>query len=167
MKMDVNLGGTPIREEDIKEKKVLYTEWIPKARYAWDAGVAIGRFLEELKNERIIGTECQRCRRIMVPPRLFCELCYTPVNRWTYLEDRGRVRTFCMSRVRWDASRVEEPFFPSVIELDGGRKGTALFHVIRGVDLEHMKVGLRVKAVWKAPEERIGAITDIEYFIPE
>lgn len=167
MKMETELKGTGIREGDIKERRILFTEWIPKARYAWDAGVAIGRFLEELKNGRIVGTECQKCRRIMMPPRMFCELCYLPTDKWKYVEDKGRVRTFCISRVRWDASRVKEPFFPSVIELDGGEKGTAILHLVRGVHPEEMMVGLRVKAVWKAPEDRIGAITDIECFIPE
>jgi uncharacterized OB-fold protein len=31
---------------------------------------------------------------------------------------------------------------------------------------EEIKIGMRVKAVWKTPEERVGAITDIKYFKP-
>lgn len=135
--------------------------------YAWDAGVAMSRFLAELKSGRIIGTECMPCGRVMLPPRLFCELCYRPTEKWVELEDRGRVRTFCITRVRWDASRVEEPFFPMVVELDGGKRGTGLMHLVKGIQPSEMMVGLRVKALWKPPEERIGAITDIEHFIPE
>jgi len=165
--MNKTLAGTGLKQEDFKEGKVLYTEWRPRAMYAWDAGIAMSRFLKELKNGRIIGTECLKCRRVMLPPRMFCERCYSPTNKWIELKDKGTVRTFCITHVRWDASRVEEPFFPMVVELDGGRKWAALFHVIKDIDPSDMKVGIRVKALWKPPEERIGAITDIEHFIPE
>ena len=165
--MDRHLRGTGLREKEIKEGKVLYTEWKPAAKYAWDAGVAMSRFLDELKNGRIFGTACHRCRRIMMPPRMFCELCYLPTDQWVEVEDKGRVRTFCITRVRWDASRVEKPFFPMVVELDGGKRGTGLMHVVKGIEPSEMKVGLRVKALWKPPKDRIGAITDIEHFIPE
>jgi uncharacterized OB-fold protein len=165
--MNIALAGTGLSDKDIKKGNVLYTEWRPRALYAWDAGIAMSRFLEGLKNERVIATECLRCRRVMLPPRMFCELCYRPTNKWVELKDKGRIRTFCITHVRWDASRVEEPFFPMVVELDGGKRGTGLMHVVKGIDPSEMKVGLRVKALWKPAEERIGAITDIEYFIPE
>jgi uncharacterized OB-fold protein len=34
------------------------------------------------------------------------------------------------------------------------------------VDPDHVKIGMRVKAVWKPEEDREGAITDILYFKP-
>ena len=72
--MSVNIKkfpGTPLKEADFKEKKILYNHWRPKLEYAWDAGVAIGRYLAELKKGRIMGIRCPECRRVMVPPRLF------------------------------------------------------------------------------------------------
>ena len=167
MDMGVTLAGTALSEKEIREGKVLYTEWAPRAMYAWDAGMAMSRFLEGLKKGIILGTECPKCRRVMLPPRSFCELCYRPTDTWTQLEDKGRVRTFCITRVRWDASRVDEPFFPVVIELDGGKRGTGLMHVVKGLDPSEIEVGLRVKALWKPSEERVGAITDILHFTRE
>ena len=38
------------------------------ARYAWDAGVAIGRFLDGLQDGAILGRECRECERVLVPP---------------------------------------------------------------------------------------------------
>jgi uncharacterized OB-fold protein len=34
------------------------------------------------------------------------------------------------------------------------------------VDPEQVHIGMRVKAVWKPPEEREGSVTDILYFKP-
>ena len=42
-----------------------------------------------------------------------------------------------------------------------------IMHVLGEVDPQEVKIGMRVKAVWKPPKERSGAITDIKYFKPE
>lgn len=158
--------GVGLRESDFAEKKVLFTEWKPDARYAWDAGVAIGRYLAELKEGRIIGVRCNHCRRTVVPPRIFCEWCFRPMDEWVYLEDHGVVNTFSICYVRWDMERLEEPLIPAVIEIAGASKGMGILHLLGEVDPQKVKIGMKVKAVWKPAAERIGAITDIRYFKP-
>ncbi|MBW2619454.1 MAG: Zn-ribbon domain-containing OB-fold protein [Deltaproteobacteria bacterium] len=139
----------------------------PVLKYAWDNGVAIGRYLAELKAGRIIGKRCDSCNRVLVPPRLFCEVCWRPTDEWTYVQDTGTILTVVVSHVNWDASRVkagERYHTPAVIELDGAGKDQAILHLIDEIEPYEIKIGMRVKAVWKKPEERIGAITDIKYF---
>ena len=138
----------------------------PNLRYAWDTGVAIGRFLAELKKGRIVGRYCHRCRRTMVPPRMFCEECFRPTDRWVVLQDSGRVNTYSISYIRWDASRVKEPTIPAVIDIDGASKGMGIMHLLGEVKPEDVQVGMRVKAVWKPPRQRQGSILDIRYFRP-
>jgi uncharacterized OB-fold protein len=158
--------GTGLHESDFAEKKVLFTEWTPNAQYAWDAGVAIGRFLSELKAGRIIGTRCHHCRRTVVPPRIFCEWCFRPMDEWVYLQDEGILNTFSVTYVHWDMVRVKEPIIPAVVEIAGASKGMGIMHLLGEVDPEDVKIGMRVKAVWKPAAERTGAITDILYFKP-
>jgi uncharacterized OB-fold protein len=158
---------TKIRLADIEKGKVLSVHDKPNLKYAWDNGIAIGRYLVELKNGKIIGKRCNSCKRVLVPPRLFCELCWRPTDSWTYVEDTGTILTCVVSHVNWDASRVEKGkryHTPAVIELDGAGKDQAILHLIDEIEPYDLKIGMRVKAVWKAPEERIGAITDIKYF---
>lgn len=166
---DYELGGTPLSTSDIKTGKVLTTSWEPDLAYAWDDGVAIGRYLAELKNGRIIARVCYKCNRIMIPPRMFCELCFRPSDEWLEVKDTGTVNTFSICYINWDASRRkpgEPPLIPAVIEIDGASKGMGIMHMLSEVDPEDIKVGMKVKAVWKKPEERTGAITDIMYFKP-
>ena len=121
---DYELGGTPLKSADIKKGKVLSTSWQPNLAYAWDDGVAIGRYLAELKNGKIMARVCHRCHRIMLPPRMFCELCFRPTDEWVTLKDTGTVNTFSIVYVNWDASRRgkdEPPLIPAVIEIDGAR----------------------------------------------
>lgn len=158
--------GTPLRESDIPEGRVLSLESAPQMRYAWDTGIAIGRYLRELKDGRIIGAYCGRCQRTVVPPRIVCERCFRPMQEWRYLQDTGVVNTFSICYVTWDAHRVREPSVPAVVEIDGASPGCGILHLLGEVDPKAVRAGMRVKAVWRPSKERTGAITDIRYFKP-
>ncbi len=158
--------GTGLRESDFKDKKVLFTEWSPNARYAWDAGVAIGRYLSELKEGRLIGVRCNRCRRTVIPPRIFCEWCFRPMDEWVPLPDTGTVNTFSLCYVTWDMRELTEPEISAVIDIDGTQPPVGIMHLLGEVDPQAVKIGMRVQAVWKPPEERTGSILDINYFKP-
>ena len=162
----MNLKGTSIRTKDLEEGKVLYTTGDPNAHYAWDTGVGIGRYLQGLKAGIILGTYCPKCQRTVVPPRIFCELCFSPIVKWKKLKDTGKVNTFSICHVSWDAKRVETPYLPAVIEIDGASAGCGILHLLDEVAPKEIKIGMKVKAVWKRVEERKGDITDIQYFKP-
>jgi len=159
-------AGEEIKTEDLRKGRVPVERWKPKVRYAWSVGTAMSRFLKELKNGRIIARKCHKCGRILVPPRMFCELCFRPTDEWVYVKDTGIINTYSISYLAADASRLKEPIIIGVIELDGASKGVGIFHHLGEVKKENIKFGMKVKAVWKPPEERTGAITDIKYFKP-
>ncbi len=159
-----NVKGTPLTREEFK--KALKVEYKPFAKYAYDAGYAVGRFLDGLKEGKILGVKCRKCGRILVPPRSFCELCFVPIQEWVELKDTGTVNTFALSYVAMDVTRLKEPEIPAVIEIDGASPGIGILHKLGEVDPKEVKVGMKVKAVWKPEEEREGAITDILYFKP-
>ena len=157
--------GVVLREADIRERKVLWTEWHPKFEYAYDCGIGYGRYFAELKKGRIVGTKCKRCGRILLPARYFCEWCWRPTDEWVYLEDTGTVNTFSICYTDWLARRIKEPELPAMIEVDGSG-GVAIMSKLGEVDPKDIRIGMRVKAVWKPEGERIGAITDIKYWKP-
>ncbi len=166
---DFELRGTNLKSSDFKTGKVLTVEWEPDLKYAWDDGVAIGRYLAELGNGRIIARTCYKCNRTMLPPRMFCELCFRPTDEWTFVKDTGVIETFSIAKVNWDASRrgpKEPPLLPAVIVIDGASEGMGIMHMLGEVDPKDLKIGMKVQAVWKKPEDRTGAITDILYFKP-
>jgi uncharacterized OB-fold protein len=166
MDKNVKLAGTALKDEDFKKKKVLMTYWKPKAEYRWSAGVAIGHFLNQMKEGKLMGRLCETCGRIMVPPRMFCEECFRPSDEWVEVKDSGTINTFAISYIATDASRVKKPTIPAVIDLDGASEGMGILHIISEVDPKKVKIGMKVKAVWKPKGERKGDITDIKYFKP-
>lgn len=158
--------GTPVRSADLKKGRVFTTTYVPRIQYAWDTGQAIGRYLEELKNGRLIARRCNNCQRIMIPPRMFCERCFRPTHDWVVVKDTGTVNTFSLSYVSWDVRRLKKPEIPAVIEIDGASKGMGIMHVLGNVKPKAVRIGMRVRAVWKPSKQRTGSITDIAYFEP-
>ena len=165
-------AGTSLTEHALAQGEVLQTHWRVKSEYRWDTGVAVGRFLEGLKEGLILGIHCSGCGRTLLPPRAFCELCFRPLHRWVELKDSGTVNTFSVSYVNWDATRRETPEVPAVIEIEGASPGMGIMHLLGevGDDLQailaRVKLGTQVEAVWKPEQEREGSITDIRYFRP-
>jgi acetyl-CoA C-acetyltransferase len=134
------------------------------AEYAWDAGVAVGRFLDGLQRGRIVGRECRGCERVLVPPRMFCERCFRPTDAWVELQQTGVVQTFSICHVRWDMEPLDPPEIPAVIAIDGADGG--LLHMLGEVAADEVAIGMAVEAVWKPEAERTGSILDIAYFRP-
>ncbi len=157
---------TYLRHQDCEQGRVLYETWYPNAHYAWDAGVAIGGYLQGLKAGRLLARHCPECDRILIPPRMFCESCFSHTDRWVELEDTGTVITFSICYITWDMLRLKEPQIPAVIGIDGASRGMGIMHLLGEVDPGTVHIGMRVQAVWKPPAERVGAITDIAYFKP-
>ncbi len=165
-------AGTSLTEQALSQGEVLTTSWKGKPEYAWDTGVAVGTFLDGLKQGKLLGIQCLGCNRILIPPRAFCELCYRPLNHWVTLQDTGTINTFSVSFVNWDATRREPPEVPAVIEIGRASPGMGILHLLGevGEDLEtilaKVQIGMKVQAVRKHRRQRQGSITDIRYFIP-
>jgi uncharacterized OB-fold protein len=137
--------------------------------YRHTAGLAASRFFRELKdNKRIMGLRCPSCRRVLVPPRGFCERCFVPIEEWVEVKDTGILTSFTITYAQF-TSLPDPPYCVALIKLDGA--DTGLMHYVGGVDLHELEeakkaitVGMRVQAVWR--DEREGKITDIEHFRP-
>lgn len=147
-------------------KKSFNQLYKPKASYSWDTGFAIGKYLSGLKDGKLFGIRCESCGTTRIPPRSFCSDCFKPIYNWIELKDTGRINTFSISYITWDVKRVETPTLPAVIDIDGTNPTCGILHILDEVNPKEVKIGMRVKAVWKSKDEREGAITDIRFWRP-
>jgi uncharacterized OB-fold protein len=159
--------GREISSKAIESAEVLTKNYSADLKYSWSTGVAVTRFLQELKNGKIIGRKCNKCTRILVPPRMFCEDCFRTTDEWIYVKNTGVVNTYSIAHVGTDASRLKEPLYVAVVNIDGASEGMGFLHYLGEVGSEKkIKVGMKVEAVWKPENERTGSILDIKYFKP-
>ena len=137
--------------------------------YSLAYGPTWTRFFEGLQEEKIFGTKCNQCERVLVPARSFCPQCYVDIDEWVQVASEGKVVTWALIAFEFYNQPKKPPYIAGMIQLDGAH--VSLFHLIDGIDMsdvdkvkETLKVGTRVKAVWN--EEKTGHILDIKYFQP-
>jgi len=132
-------------------------------RYAY--GPYYARFYAGLKEGRIVSVRCPVCKAVFLPPRPYCGRCYVDVEEeWVTCPDTGTVRAFTVVYYPFVGQPTKPPYCYALINLDG--TVNELHHILGEIPFEEVRVGLRVRAVWREPEERRGTIHDIKYFAP-
>jgi uncharacterized OB-fold protein len=136
--------------------------------HKFEAGSTGSRFLRELRdNKKIMGLKCPDCNKVYVPPRSTCKECFGKLDQWVEVGPEGKLLTYTVLRVARDAEKdtlkKQLPVAYGIIKLDGA--DTGFVHMLGEVDLDNIKIGMRVKAVFRE-DERKGNILDINYFKP-
>lgn len=154
---------------DVVEKLKDQDVWIYHGQVyipnTYSAGAVGSRFLIELRdNARIMGTRCPKCNRVYVPARSICTDCFGQLKEWVEVSDKGTLLTYTMDSVDNPAQPVPAPIIYGIIQLDGA--DTGFVHMIGGVEPEEIRIGMRVRAVFKPKEQRTASILDIKYFKP-
>lgn len=120
--------------------------------YTLTAGRAVGTFLAELSNRRILGSTCQSCSTLRVPAQDFCGDCGGETSNFTQVPETGDL----------DAWSVTDQGIVALIRLDG--TDVPFLHRIIDTDPTSLKVGSRLTAVWA--DEPTGHVLDLVGFVP-
>jgi len=129
----------------------------------YSAGAVGSRFLIGLRDrKKIMGTRCSGCNRVYVPARSICGDCYQQLTDWVQVSDKGTVLTYSVRHEDNGVQPAETPVVYGIVQLDGA--DTGFVHMMGEVELEELRIGMRVKAVFR--EERTASILDIKYFKP-
>jgi uncharacterized OB-fold protein len=148
-------------ERDKKAPTAWFGNLPVTSRYTF--GIAGERFFRAIKKEgKILGTHCPKCERTYVPATMFCERCLGKLDEWVDVGTIGEVHTFTFLHQNYDGSPKEVPEVIAFISLgDGG-----IIHRLGVIPSGDIEIGMKVEAVFKAPEDREGSILDIVYFKP-
>jgi len=131
----------------------------------YSAGAVGSRFLIELRdNKKIMGTRCLTCNLVYVPARSVCRDCFGELSEWVEVSHKGTLLTYTVACESNPIQPVSTPIVYGIVQLDGA--DTGFVHMLGEVDPEKLKVGTKVKAVFKSKKERQGSILDIKYFKP-
>jgi uncharacterized OB-fold protein len=150
-------GGKKMNQEI--EKKVF--RGAIKVPYKHTAGAYVERFITEIgKNNKIYGVKCPKCNKVYVPPKMVCFECFEKMEEWVEIGNEGIVNGFTVVSHSTPIMPLNPPYAFAIISLEGA--DTDFVHIIKESDPEKLKIGMRVRAVFKEkPRKRI---LDIEYF---
>lgn len=135
-----------------------------EADYIYTSGVAGERFFVALRDEgRLLASRCTTCGLDYLPPRIFCEDCFSELTEFVDVPRDGRVSATTVAHVDREGRRLARPEVWALVTFRGVRGG--LVHRLL-VAPDRVRVGLAVRAKLKPKGARVGAITDIEGFGP-
>jgi uncharacterized OB-fold protein len=132
--------------------------------YDYAASPEESAFFRGLAEGRLLGQRCPKCQKVYVPPRGACPVDGVPTTDEVELPDHGTVTTFCIVNVPFMGQKIEPPYVSAYVLLDGA--DIAFLHLILGVDAADVRMGMRVKAVWKPRDEWGTTIENISHFEP-
>ncbi len=147
--------------------RLLTVTWTHPMPYEWSVGKYGSRFFEEIRNHRrFIGIRCPQCGKVYVPPRRLCGPCFRELDELVVLPVTGTLTAFSVVNYPFlDPETGQQrpiPYTYGYIRIDGA--DSIFSHLIHETDLSKVKVGKRVRAVFKEPSEMRGNIQDILYF---
>lgn len=137
-----------------------------KFDYTYFAGAHASRFFHELReNQRIMGTCCPKCERLLVPARSFCDACMEKTTDWREVGPEGTLETFTIITAAFPGL-PKPPIVMAYVTLDGA--DTALINLVHGLDLSD--IGAAAKKLNQLPRVRVefvkeptGRITDFSF----
>lgn len=135
--------------------------------YEWSIGKYGSRFFQEIKEKkRFIGIRCPGCRKVYVPPRRVCGPCFRELDELVPLPNRGRITAFAVVNYPFidpnTGCQRPVPYTYGYIQIEGA--DNIFSHIINETDVDKIKVGMPVKAVFLEAEQMQGHINDIRYF---
>lgn len=103
-----------------------------------------------LNEDKLMGSRCNKCGALFVPPRPICVKCYTSDMEWVEMKGKGRLAAFTSIAVgppfmvKEGYSR-ERPYVSGVVELEEGARVVARIEGVDGSKPEGIKVGTPLK----------------------
>ena len=128
-----------------REVKFGYVSWLPETEL-------MAKFLEALKQGKLMGTKCRKCGAKHLPPRQHCK-CGSSEIEWYEAPAKGKIFTYTMVTFPPDSMAKYAPYIVAVAELEDGSR---LLAQLTGATPATLKVGLPIQVVpHQITEDRI------------
>jgi len=139
-----------------------YFEGEIPVNYQYTLGVAGNRFFQTLKdNDTFIASECSNCGIKTIYPLIYCEECFSPIERFVQIGLEGELYSFTESWFDYQGNRYDQAH-PVVFVRFPGIKGGIIHRINKHYG--ELTIGMKVRAKLKPKKERSGTIDDIECF---
>lgn len=135
-------------------------------RYDYALGEVAGKFMDGLRNRKILATRCSKSAMVYLPPRAFCERTFELCDSWVEAGTSGVIESSTIVVRGFEGSRPP-PIAVAFVRLDG--VDSAIANYVEGLDMSDVdsamkmiRPGARVKVEFiPAPQ---GRVTDF-YFV--
>jgi uncharacterized OB-fold protein len=121
-------------------------------------------YLRALQQGVLLGARSGHDGKVYFPPREADPATGRELDDYVELPDTGTVTTFAIINIPFAGQRIQPPYVAAYILLDGA--DIPFLHLVTEIDAADVRMGMRVKGVWKPREEWGLGIDNIEHFKP-
>lgn len=129
-------------------------------------------FDELLNEKKFMGTKCNDCQTLYLPPRPMCKKCFSDNMKWVAMPTKGQLKAFTVVHIAPTAMLKagygrDHPYISGIVTLENG---LAISAQILGLDPskpEEIEIGTPVKAEFVARGENEEEMKTLLAFRPE
>jgi uncharacterized OB-fold protein len=145
------------------EGEALHAEHHLEYPYSRSVGPVVGAFLTGLRDGKLYGVKGNG-GSVIVPPTEYDPITGDDTGELVEVGPGGVVETWAWVSDPLPKHPLQTPFAWALIRLDGA--DTAILHVVDSGGPDRLASGDRVTVRFRPEPERIGAMADIEAFVP-
>jgi uncharacterized OB-fold protein len=149
-----------------EQRELIVSRQILSIPQRFSTGPVMGRFLTELRDNKRIMANRAPGGRCLLPPREVDAATMREATEWVEVGPEGTVVDFDVvyyaSPDPLTGNTREVPYVIAWVNLDGADEGAQLWHLLQVDDVNTVRNGMRVRAVFA--EERHGRMMDIRHF---
>ncbi|QGR20533.1 DNA-binding protein [Stygiolobus azoricus] len=117
--------------------------------YVYTAGKNGEEFFKALKDKKILGGRCEKCGRVFVPPKMFCEYCFG-LLKLEEIKGKPIIDSFTVIYYDNDGKKLETPITVGFISFEGVEGGILAYvegvpEIGKEVEILEYNIPLRVK----------------------
>jgi uncharacterized protein len=99
----------------------------------------IEQFYKFLQQNKLMAGICQKCKKVHLPPRPFCDQCGSQQFSWLNISGKGKLVTYTVIHVAPQQFQAMTPYAVGIVEFAGGLRIPGM---IQCVTQEQLKIGM-------------------------
>ena len=136
-----------------------------RLRYDYRPSTAAASYLWAYSERRIVGHRSPVDGAVFIPPRGVDPRFGVATFEEVELPDTGHIGNFCITHLPIPGREgLEVPYVSAWIHLDGASVG--FLGLVRGCHTGEVRIGMRVRAVWKPDDELAATAENIMHWEP-
>jgi hypothetical protein len=123
---------------------------------------------QSLSEGKLMGSRCQKCGALFLPPRPICAECYGSEMEWAEVKGEGRLAAFTCIAIGppfmiSEGYDRKHPYVCGVVELEEGVRAVARIEGVDGSKPETISIGTPLKVEFLHRGEGEGAVTFLAF----
>lgn len=99
----------------------------------------IEQFYKYMQQGKLMAGTCQKCKKVHLPPRPFCNKCGSQEFNWVNVSGKGKLITYTIINVAPQQFQNLTPYAVGIVELAGGFRIPGM---IQDVTQDQLKIGM-------------------------